>query len=107
MSHRVTRFPGRESTLVDAAATYRLVRLYQVDSITEPIRNRVDDWLLKRGHHKALELSQCPHCLSVWVAAGVVVARAASPRVWDMIARGLAFSAVTGVVTEVMDRLDQ
>jgi Protein of unknown function (DUF1360) len=95
------------SVITDMLAVYRLVRLYQTDSIGEPLRRTVDDRLLAGGHHRALELSQCPHCLSVWVAFGVVAARAVSPRVWDMIARGLAFSAVTGVITEVMDRLDQ
>jgi hypothetical protein len=107
VTERTSRSSGRVvDSLVDAAAVYRLVRLYQNDSLTEPIRTRIDDWLLKHGHHKAMELSQCPHCLAVWIAAGVVAARAVSPRVWDMIARALAFSAVTGVVTSAVDRLD-
>jgi Protein of unknown function (DUF1360) len=95
------------AVITDMLATYRLVRLYQTDSITEPVRSAVDDRLLAAGHHRALELSQCPWCLGVWVAFGVVAARHLTPRVWDMIARALAFSAVTGMVTEVMDQLDQ
>lgn len=49
-----------------------------------------------------VELLRCPWCLSVWVGAGVVAARALCPRVWDPIARALAASEVTGLIEQAV-----
>lgn len=93
--------------VVDAVAVYRLVRLLQQDQITEVPRN----WFIRK--HGAVRhgiawsaLADCPWCLSVWVAAGVVLARAGAPRLWGMAARGLAFSAGAGVISELVGRLE-
>jgi hypothetical protein len=103
---RLPGSPGAQSTLIDVAATYRLVRLIQVDSITEPARDSVATWLLKHDHHKINELLSCPWCLSPYVALGVTIARALSPRIWSIAARVLAFSATTGVITELLDWIE-
>lgn len=88
---------------VDALAVYRITRLLQVDSITEPLRAKV---LARWGGHKYAALIDCPWCLSVWIAGGVLLARSVSPRTWDLIARAMAFSAVTGLITETVERME-
>jgi hypothetical protein len=88
---------------VDMIATYRLVRLALVDDITLRPRNA----LLRRfAGKKYSALLDCPWCLSVWVAFGVAAARSVHPRVWGLIARALAFSAVTGLITEIVDQME-
>lgn len=89
--------------MLDAVAVYRIVRFIQRDSLIETQR----EWVINRyGHLKITELATCPWCLSIWVAAGVVTARHVAPRLWGMIARGLAFSAGAGVITGLVDKLD-
>lgn len=91
--------------MLDAIAVYRIVRFVQRDTLIETQREYViNNW--GGGHLRLGELLQCSWCLSIWVAAGVVLARAAAPRVWGMIARGLAFSAGAGVITALVDQLD-
>lgn len=89
--------------MLDALAVWRIVRFVQRDSLVEELREAL---INRYGHLKIAELLTCPWCLSIWVAAGVVIARAAAPRVWGMIARGLAFSAGAGVITGLVDQLD-
>lgn len=89
--------------VLDALAVWRIVRFVQRDSLVEEPREAL---INRYGHLKIAELLTCPWCLSIWVAAGVVLARAAAPRVWGMIARGLAFSAGAGVITDLVDQLD-
>lgn len=89
--------------VTDSLAVWRIVRFIQRDSLIEEPREAV---INRWGHLKITELLTCPWCLSIWVAAGVVLARAAAPRVWGMIARGLAFSAGAGVITGLVDQLD-
>lgn len=86
--------------LTDCAACYRLTRLLQRDSITEPLR----EWLRPRLPGQLVELLECPWCLSVWVGAGVVAGRRAAPRLWKPLATALALSAVTGLVMSQVDR---
>lgn len=89
--------------VLDALAVWRIVRFVQRDSlIEEPREAMINRW----GHLKIMELVTCPWCLSIWVAAGVVLARAVAPRLWGKIARGLAFSAGAGVITGLVDQLD-
>ena len=95
------------NVLIDALATFRLVRLATRDEVTAPLRARL-------RHPAAQVLSpmiaarvepmlSCPWCLSWWVALGVVSARRLAPDLWDPIARALAFSAVTGLVATNLD----
>lgn len=110
--------------VVDALATYRLTRLMVGDHLTEKLRTRiVIDAFTRAGLEvpdgntaaervgaaerlgvpfvpKPARLVTCPHCFGFWVACGVVVARRVAPRLWDPIAHALAFSAVTGIVSE-------
>ena len=90
--------------VIDALATWRIVRFIQRDSLIEKPR---EELINRYGHLKISELLTCPWCLSPYVAAGVVIARATTPRLWGMIARGLAFSAGAGVITGLVDQLDQ
>lgn len=83
--------------VVDALAVYRLTRLVQEDTLTEPAREAV---ALVLGESRWSELLHCPWCLSVWLAGGVVLARRVFPRAWPAVARVLAYSAVTGLLTE-------
>lgn len=89
--------------MLDALAVWRIVRFVQRDSLIERQR---EDLINRYGHLKIMELVTCPWCLSIWVGAAVVLARATAPRLWGMIARGLAFSAGAGVITGLVDKLD-
>ena len=91
--------------VLDAIAVWRIVRFVQRDSLIEKQR----EWVINNwggGYLRLGELLQCPWCLSIWVAAGVVITRRLAPRLWGMIARGLAFSAGAGVITGLVDKLD-
>lgn len=104
---------------VDVLACARLTRLLRRDAVTKPVRERLvaaaygrrsvraphpshrswqDHALMDRDAPKVAVLLECPWCVSVWVAAGVVAARRWAPAVWDPVARGLAASYVTGAL---------
>jgi hypothetical protein len=89
--------------VVDALACYRLVRLVQRDTITDPLRHKL---LTKHGTPKIATLVTCPWCASPYLAAVVLLAHHVTPRIWGIVAKILAFSAVTGVITELVDHLD-
>ena len=86
---------GAAETAVDALAVARLTHLLQQDEVW-PIRELRDAFEARARGSRWLDLSTCPYCLSVWVAAAVTVARAVAPRPWSWIARGLAASYLTG-----------
>lgn len=44
-------------------------------------------------------VASCDWCSSVWIACGVVAARALAPRAWRPLARALAGSQLTGMLT--------
>jgi hypothetical protein len=86
---------------VDALAVSRIVRLIQVDEIpVGAVREKILD---EHGDKTAADLLTCPWCLSVWVSAGVAIARLCWPRAWSWVARGLAASAVTGHLAHLGD----
>lgn len=90
--------------VIDAIAVWRVVRFVQRDTLIEKQREQlINRW----GHLKITELLTCPWCLSPYVAAGAVLARHRAPRVWGMIARTLAFSAGAGVITGLVDQLEE
>lgn len=91
--------PSPTDLVVDALAVARIVRLLQVDEI--PVGKLRETMLDRHGEHLWTELLRCPWCASIWVAAGVVVARAAAPRPWSFLARVLAGSQVTGHLAEM------
>jgi hypothetical protein len=96
---------------IDVLATYRLTRLVTADVISEPARRAVlrqvgvepqsnDDDPTAQEIVESLDhpprlatLVTCRWCAGVWIAAGVTVMRAAMPRVWQPVARGLALSS--------------
>jgi hypothetical protein len=92
---------------VDFLATYRLTTLIKDDKITEDLRNMVYRRFGEPSDehsHKVSYLLNCPWCLSVYFAAGAVVARHLRPRVWSPVARVLALSALTGLVSRALDQ---
>lgn len=98
------------SVLYDLFATYRLVTLIKDDKITEDIRNLV---FRRFGEpdvpdpHKLSYFMGCPWCLSMYFAAIAVAGRRKWPRVWGPIAKGLTFSALTGLLAESRTRAQE
>lgn len=86
--------------VIDALAAYRITRLVTEDTITEPIRERIEARAIISGRKRLAKLVSCPWCVGVYVGVGVVVARAVAPRQWAVAARALALSAATGIVAE-------
>ncbi|SHL47750.1 Protein of unknown function [Pseudonocardia thermophila] len=88
-------------TLVDALAVARLTRLLQHDEVwpVRELRERFERWA---GDTRWADLASCEWCLSIWVAAGVAVARRRMPRLWPIVARVLVGSAVTGYVERLV-----
>jgi hypothetical protein len=94
----VTQTPA--DVAVDALAVARLVHLLQQDEVWPILELR--EAFERRAHgSRWLDLSTCPYCLSMWVAAGVAVARAVAPRPWSWAARALAASYVTGKLEDL------
>lgn len=88
---------GALAFAVDSLATFRLTRLAVEDEITSPLREAV--W--KRYDVSDTKIGYfltCPWCVSIWVGAGVVVARRVAPAAWEPVAAILAGSAVTGMI---------
>ena len=107
--------------LVDSLATYRLTRLATADVISEPVRMAL---LRKTGAEppagaddptaqdiveslddppRLATLITCRWCAGVWIAAGVMAARATMPRVWQPVSRGLALSAAAVLLSRLED----
>jgi hypothetical protein len=89
--------------VVDLLATYRLTTLIKDDKITEDLRGAVfrrygppDD----EQAHKMSYLMSCPWCLSMYFGAIAVLFRSRNPRLWSPVAKVLALSALTGLLSE-------
>lgn len=81
---------------VDAVATYRITHLIVEDTI--PF-GKARSWIQDRSPNSLLaEWVTCPWCVSMWVGAGVVTARALLPGFWDRMGAVLAVSGVTGLL---------
>lgn len=85
--------------LVDVLATYRLTRLVVEDVITAPVREKIFEKYPPTEDKWSYALT-CPWCASVWIGAGVMIARKVAPSAWDPVAKGLAASAATGIISE-------
>ena len=85
--------------LVDGLAVWRLTRL----AVEDRIGDRPRFWLQARSPFLD-ELLDCPHCTSVWVAAGVTAARHATPRLWAPVAYGLALAGGVSLVADLRTR---
>jgi hypothetical protein len=87
--------------VTDALAVKRLTRLAVEDTILEPVRERVYRKFGDPTESSGLSyLITCPHCVSIWLAAGVTVARIMVPTVWRPVARVLALASVTSLIAE-------
>ena len=109
--------------VVDALSAYRITRLITKDTLTEEFRERVIavSYDVERDHpepsftgprtwHETFEndddppklayLITCPFCVSVYVAAGVVVARSLVPWAWRPVARAAALAGVVALIAE-------
>jgi hypothetical protein len=109
---------------VDVLATHRLTRLATVDVISEPVRQTAVTRLLRQSGvverpgseqtaqdlveavkdpPKLARLITCRWCAGIWIAAGVVAARLIAPRLWDPLAKGLAFSSGAALLAGLED----
>lgn len=86
--------------IIDSLATFRVARLVVEDVIFDEVRDQVVSRLKLAGHTKIAFAVTCPWCASMYVGAGVVVARKVAPRVWGPVAAALAFSAVAGLLSD-------
>jgi hypothetical protein len=83
--------------LIDALATYRLMKLVRDDRITAPFRETVIERQGPPEQSKASYLISCPWCLSIYFGAAVSLGRRRWPRATDLAARTFALSALTGL----------
>jgi hypothetical protein len=91
---------------VDAGCVYRLTILATKDIITEPFRRRLGRPFTALSSARSgvrwwlFELANCPWCVSVWAAAGVVTLTATAASVWQYAAAAFALSGITGFLAE-------
>jgi hypothetical protein len=89
----------RSAPLFDALAVFRLTKLVVDDEIFADVRDK----LLDRFPPESTKLGYlitCPWCVSIYLGGAAVAARALLPRQWDLLARALSYSALTGLVAE-------
>ncbi len=108
--------------VIGSLATYRLTRLIVQDDISAPLRERlrerthttfygrdmsghINDTRVERRHDRApsrlaYKLCTCAWCLSVWLAAGVVLLARYCSGWFQYVAAALAFAAVAGWLSE-------
>lgn len=89
--------------VVDTLASYRLTKLIKDDFITAPLRDAVEENAGPPDRSKLSYLVHCPWCLSIYFGFGLTVARRLAPGPTDLAARGLALSALTGLISQRMD----
>jgi len=95
--------PDAATFAVDSLAAYRLTRLLVDDTIADVPRAHVLEAARVAGWEGLAELLRCYWCAGMWVSVGVVTARRLMPDTWDLIARSLAASAVTGLIASRLD----
>ena len=97
---------GGRSTLamaVDALAVYRLVKLVRDDRITEGMRVAAITRYGPPERSTLTYLLHCPWCMSIYLGAGLTLSRRRWPRATGLLARSLALSATTGLLTQRVD----
>ena len=88
---------------LDVLATYRLTTLVKDDKILEDVRHVVFDRFgppSGEHAHKVSYLLHCPWCLSVYFGGLAVASRSLWPAGWRPLAKALALSALTGLLSE-------
>jgi Protein of unknown function (DUF1360) len=109
---------------IDLLAAYRLTRLATADIISEGPRRALVDSVGREAaetvdprHERTAvavvsemedppplaRLVTCRWCAGVWIAGGVVLARAIAPRAWDPVAKALALSAGAALLAALED----
>ena len=82
--------------LIDALATHRITHFITADYLAQPIRDYVQH---RHGEgSKPDYLVNCPWCTSIYVGAGVALARLVAPRTWHVVATALALSDVASLI---------
>jgi hypothetical protein len=86
--------------VVDTLASYRLTKLIRDDMITEPFRESVYSRFGPPGESKVSYLVNCPWCMSIWFGVALALARRQRLAAAQVVARGLALSALTGLLNQ-------
>jgi hypothetical protein len=82
--------------IINMLAVYRITRLAVKDAILAKPRR----WLVDRYEGGLVTLATCPWCLSVWIAAIVVLLTWGIPDIWAYPAFGLALAASAGWLSD-------
>lgn len=95
--------------VVSVLAVQRLAQLLAEDTLTDPVRKRINDWAGDAPplsfKDQVATLAQCRACASVWASAGILIA--SRFRVGRFLVRVLAGSAAALLVGGVKDRLER
>lgn len=83
----------------DALAVYRLTKLVIDDEITSDLRDKVFEKFPPEST-KIGYLFTCPWCVSIWIAAGLLVGKKIAPTAQENLSWVMAASAVTGLLEE-------
>jgi hypothetical protein len=89
------------SFLILALATYRLARLFVIDTIFEPLRNAV--WKVKPPHTMTGYLFTCIYCQSIWFGSLLTVWYTIDTTTAVVFSLPLALSAVASIITARVD----
>lgn len=82
--------------LTDALAAFRITKFITDDYLALPFRDAV---AAQFGEDSKLSyLVNCPWCTSIYVGAGVAMARHLAPRAWSPVASALALSAAASLI---------
>ncbi|MDP9823984.1 DUF1360 domain-containing protein [Nocardioides massiliensis] len=100
---RASRTDALADLVVDALATYRLVKLIRDDKITEPARDAVVDKHGPPAKSKVSYLVHCPWCLSFYFGAALTLGRRFAPGPTNGVSRTFALSALAGIGTQLLD----
>jgi Protein of unknown function (DUF1360) len=99
-----TRADTLSGLVVDALASYRLVKLVRDDRIFEPVRETVVERQGPPERSKLSYLLNCPWCLSFYVGGALTLCRGRWPDATEAVARTLALSALTGLASQHLDQ---
>jgi hypothetical protein len=99
-----TRADTWRDLLVDALASYRLVKLVRDDRIFQPVRESVLDRQGPPERSNLAYLVGCPWCLSFYVGAALTLCRRRWPEATEAAARTFALSALAGLASQYLDQ---
>jgi hypothetical protein len=87
-------FPTFLLLVLIALTVHRFARLVTRDTILDGPRN----WITRRYHGSLIELLSCMWCVSVWIAAVVIVLTLYGPAWWPWVMVGAAASSTAGLL---------